>query len=254
MLNMTQAIDRRISCRAFERRALEPQTQRLLLRYVQEQNAVSGMHIQFLSAPDEKSTVKLARTMFTSSPLQTLVLPGRQTPEQEEQAGYYGQRIVLHAQRLGLATCWVAGTYDHHSVHAQLEEGEQVLSVIPVGYAMEKMPLKQQMIRVGLRRGDRSEDAFVDSEVLYSQLPEWFRFCVQAVRKGPSAVNGQPINLSWRNGEICACIWKSNHKMEYLDLGIAKAQFEAAAAECGVIGRWDWGDGGAFHYQLPKQL
>ena len=251
MLTIIEAIDRRISCRAFDRRAVEPEKLEALGRFIQEQNAASGMRIQLLTAPDEKSAVKLARTMFTASPVHTIVLPGLPTPEQEEQAGYWGEKIVLHAARLGLSTCWVAGTYDHHSVHAQLAEGEKVLSVIPVGYEMEKTPLKQQMIRAGLRRGDRSEDAFVDSEVLYSQLPEWFRFCVAAVRKGPSAVNGQPVNLSWRNGEIRAHIWKSNHKMEHIDLGIAKAQFEAAASEQGIQGRWSWGDGGAFDYRLP---
>lgn len=251
MLTIQQAIDARVSCRAFDRRGLEPELLERLGEFVQDLNAASGLHFTLYTASEEKSAIRLARSMFPYSPLTCLLLTGAQTPEAEEQTGYFGQRFVLHAARLGLGTCWVAGTYDHHSVPLQPVEGESVLSVIPVGYPMEKTPLKQQMIRSGLRRGDRSDEAFVESEVLYSQLPDWFRRCVEAVRKGPSAVNGQPVNLTWRDGEIHAKLWKTNHRMEYLDLGIAKAQFQAAAAAQGITGRWNWGDGGQYLYQTP---
>ncbi len=35
---------------------------------------------------------------------------GKKGPTLEESCGYYGERLVLLAQQLGLNTCWVAMT------------------------------------------------------------------------------------------------------------------------------------------------
>lgn len=248
MLTMMEAIQRRISCRSFEKRPLTPETLAQLKAYIDELNQQSGLHLQLSTVEQEKDSVKLARSMFSGGVTTYVVLTGKTDPVSAEQVGYYGQKLVLFATMLGLGTCWVAGTYDHHSIQPWLGEGEQVISVIPVGYPTEKIPLKQQMIRSTLRKGDRKDEAFVESEVLYSELPDWFRRCVEAVRMGPSAVNGQPVNLSWDKGTIRARVWKENHRLEYVDLGIAKAQFEEAARALGVDGHWEWGDRGQFLY------
>lgn len=40
-----------------------------------------------------------------------IALIGKKSPNLEEACGYYGEKIVLRAQQLGLNTCWVAMTY-----------------------------------------------------------------------------------------------------------------------------------------------
>ncbi len=40
-----------------------------------------------------------------------LALIGKKDKDLEEKCGYYGEKIVLYAQTLGLNTCWVALTY-----------------------------------------------------------------------------------------------------------------------------------------------
>ena len=252
MLSMMETIERRVSCRSYEKKPLEPSTLEKLADCVNQLRDASGIGMELVTVEDEKDSVKLARSMFNGGVTTYLLLTGDNSPATGERAGYYAHQFVLYATRLGLGTCWVAGTYDHHSVHPKLAEGEQVLSVIPVGYPTEKVPLKQNMIRAGLRKGDRKDEAFVESELLFTQLPEWFCRCVEAVRMGPSAVNGQPINLSWQDGVIRAKVWKENHRMEYLDLGIAKAQFEAAAHAQGIRGHWELGKEGRFLWEQSE--
>lgn len=52
----------------------------------------------------------------------------------DEAVGYYGERVVLAAQALGLNSCWVAVTYSKGRVPCRLEEGEKLHIVVALGY------------------------------------------------------------------------------------------------------------------------
>ena len=43
----------------------------------------------------------------------------------EERVGYYGEKVVLYAQQLGLNTCW-AGTYGAKNVPAEIGQNDVV--------------------------------------------------------------------------------------------------------------------------------
>ena len=147
---------------------------------------------------------------------------------------------------MGLGSCWVAGTYDKASVICKLQEGETLYGVIPLGYVAEKMPVKQKMIRAAIRAKDRKLEQFVESDTVWSELPAWFRRAVEAVKLGPSAVNQQPVNFTYQAGKVTARLWKKPSTMAWMDMGIAKYQFEVGAADAGVCGRWSFGDGAVF--------
>ena len=59
---------------------------------------------------------------------------GQKTDALDEHCGYYGEKIVLYAQTLGLNTCWVALTYSKGKAVFQLKQGEKVCLVIAIGY------------------------------------------------------------------------------------------------------------------------
>ena len=48
--------------------------------------------------------------------------------QEQEKAGYYGEKLVLKCQELGLNTCWVAMT--HGQTMAKVEKGQKLLIVI----------------------------------------------------------------------------------------------------------------------------
>ena len=61
-------------------------------------------------------------------------LVGKKGNTLEEQCGYYGERLVIKAQQLGLNTCWVAMTYKKVPSAFTVAPGEALVMVISLGY------------------------------------------------------------------------------------------------------------------------
>ncbi len=254
-MSMTEweAIEKRISCRAFTDRPVDPAVLEELRAYVDELNGEAGLHFQLYSSDRPgKPAIKMAASMFSGPVYAFAALVAGDDPASLEKLGYYGEKFVLKAVGLGLGTCWVASTYDAGSISVDVGEGERLWDVVPLGYAPEKMPLRQTMTRAMIRKRDRKEEAFLDSasDTEYGVLPEWVRKGILAVLKGPSAINQQPVNILYRDGTASMVVWKHGQGLEFNDMGIAKRQFEIGAAEAGVPGRFEWGDGGRF---VPEQ-
>ena len=238
-----EAVEKRISCRAYRDEPLPEE----ILRQLEEKAAAlrEASGLRFVPVRG-KPAVKLAAAMFSGRVDFCAALIGPDDPLSAEKLGYYGQELVLYATRLGLGTCWVAGTYDRKSVDVSLAPGEKLWDVIPIGWPVEKTPKKQILIRAAIRRKSRKPESFVESETPFGDLPLWIQKGAEAISLGPSAVNQQPVNILWRDGCARAKLCRHGHGLEYNDLGIAKKQFEVGAASCGVRGTWEFGDGGRF--------
>lgn len=247
-MDIIEAIETRISCRAFESTPVEPEKVQALEEEVARIKEESGLNFQIYGPREDGTALDVSLKMFASKPPLYAALVAQEGPIPEEQLGYYGERLVLLATQLGLGTCWVAGTFDRDATRVELAEGEKLHDVIPIGYAPEKTPLKQRTIRKGIRaRGKKQEDLWQGPTPL-AQAPEWVRACIDAVDKGPSAINEQPVAFvqDVEGAPVIAKLTRVKSGLEYTDLGIAKLHFEIVARECGVSGKWEWGDGGAF--------
>lgn len=250
-MDMIQAIEQRISCRAFEARVLEPEVFDALSEEVQRINEESGLHFQLYGPREDGTAIDMAPNMFASNPPCYAALVGPVGKDPEERLGYYGERLVLFATSLGLGTCWVASTYDASTTRADIAEGEKLHDVVPIGYAPAKIPLKQRTIRTGIRARSKKHAALWNGPMPLNEAPEWIQACIDAVHLGPSAINEQPVVFvqATEDGPICAQLSQEKTGMEYTDLGIAKLHFELAAKACGIEGSWEWGIGGAFVIQ-----
>ena len=250
VLNLTEAIQKRVSCRAYANRPVEQEVFDQLEQYIQELNAESGLHFQLYGPrPDSASAIDMSETMFTGTVSCYAALVAPNDALSGEQVGYYGEKLVLFATQLGLGTCWVASTYDSTTVRAEVQQGELLWDVVPIGYAMEKTPMKQHLVRMGLRKRDKRPSALTESDLPFDQLPTWFKAGIDSVILGPSAVNGQPVVFGFHDGCVTADIPQYKRDVEYNDLGIAKLHFEIAARENGVNGTWEWGRGSQFRYE-----
>lgn len=242
-----EAIEARISCRSYESREVEPEKLAHLQKLIDDVNADTGMHFQ-LYTPENPGYLKLSSAMFATQAPVYAALVAQDNQRGQEMVGYYGEMLVLLATQLGLGTCWVAGTYDHDSLIAEVGEGETVHDVVPIGYATPKVPLKQRTMRAGLRRRDRKLEAMFESDIPLEQAPAWIRAGIEAVRKGPSAVNEQPVVFLWDSATetLTTKVIPVKTTLAYTDLGIAKLHFEVAATALGVKGTWDWDTGTPF--------
>ena len=247
-MDIIQAIEERISCRAYTTQLPDDETIKKLEQEIASINEETGLHFQLYGPREDGTAINMAPNMFATNPPYYAAFVARKDPFEEEKVGFYGERFVLLAKMLGLSTCWVAGTYDRESARVDLAADEVLHDVIPLGYAPEKMPLKQRTIRSAIRGRSKKQEDLYRGPVPLSQAPEWLQACIDAVWKGPSAINEQPVVFAQDtlDSPIRAELSRVKSGMEYCDLGIAKYHFQVVAEACGVPGTWQWGDGGTF--------
>lgn len=243
-----EALQRRKSVRAYAKTPVEAEIIEALRACIDEVNATPGLRFWLVDNNKAKTpAVKLAPGMFSGEVYTCAVLIGPEDDLGGELVGYFSEKLLLRAVALGLGTCWVAGTYDRKSVPCELAEGEKLWGVIPMGVEAAKTPILQRTIRSRIRAKDREDETFVESDYPFSSLPNWVREGALAVKRGPSAVNQQPVNVVYKDGLVTMRLWKEKrNQMMYNDLGIAKYQFQVAAEAAGVRGFWNFGENGEF--------
>ena len=140
--------------------------------------------------------------------------------EGSELAGYYGERVVLHAQTLGLNTCWVGLTFKNIKTAYTIAPGEELKAVISLGYGATQgvqHPQKKSIEDVTINKSNQS-------------LPEWFIKGVEAALLAPTAVNQQKFAFILNADQSVQAKTKfSLIGYTHLDLGIVKYHFELAS-------------------------
>jgi len=168
-----------------------------------------------------------------------------ENPHAHEQVGYTGEGIILEAEALNLATCWVAGFFRRKVVESLIElaKYERVLAVTPIGYAIERPSLEERvMTGFGLTHRRRSLANLVTG-ISEQEWPQWVKPALEAARLAPSAVNRQPWRFRIEPDSITVSI--NILKREYgiskrLCCGIAMLHIEVAALNYGIQGHWEF--------------
>ena len=158
--------------------------------------------------------------------------------------GHVLEQVVLEATRLGLATCWITGSYrpDQATRAIETAPGEIVAAVVALGYPRtdrwarlhdsavrrlasghRRRPL-ERLVHAG-RWGqpwspEQAEPALVE--------------ILESARLAPSAGNAQPWRFVVRTGELALALIKPAP----IDGGIVMAHVALVAADLGLPGRW----------------
>ena len=167
------------------------------------------------------------------------------SPNVWEQVGYTGEGIILEAEALNLATCWVAGFFRPKVVASLtgIGEGERVLAVTPIGYAAKRHSLEERvMTGFGVTHRRRPLSGLVTG-LRESEWPQWVKSALEAARLAPSAVNRQPWRFKVEPNNITVSV--NTVGREYglskrLCCGIAMLHIEVAAMAFGMSGRWEF--------------
>ena len=216
-MDITEAINNRHSVRQYKDIPIGEDLKKQLNALVEECNRESGLHIQLILDDPKCFDVFMAHYgMKFRNAVNYLALVGKKDlPHLEEKAGYYGEKLVLAAQQMGLNTCWVAGTFGKKKCRVQIAEDEKLVCVIAIGYGENQGKPHKSKPTGKLCRED------------LSKMPEWFRVGVDAALKAPTAINQQKFYISMENDE--AVIVAKPAAMAKIDLGIVKYNFEAAS-------------------------
>ena len=193
----------RRSCRSFQARDLSPDDHAELMEYVRRQ-----------SEPASRLGDRPIRFEYVAAPLTVWpVVGGREflvaiAPHEYDRraiidVGRCLQKIVLHATRMGLGTCWIGPGADHASIKQHLGErfdpnADHIVCVCAVGYASRFLPLFIRIMSKAMRRRRPLEDLFYEDPLLQTPLDTEgepfgrFTRCYEACRWAPSSFNAQP--------------------------------------------------------------
>lgn len=225
-MDLMEAIEARHSVRSYLDKEIEPEKVKQLQEAIDECNVQSGLHIQLVTNDGEAfKTIKAGYGVF-SGLNNYFVLVGKKGDEAEQQCGYYGEKLVLLAQQLGLNTCWIGGSYSKRKTVASVARGEKIHLVIAVGYGESQ----------GKEHKTKPFEALCSAECA---MPEWFRTGVKAAMLAPTALNQQKFIFRFE-GDTVIPETKSGF-FSQVDLGIAKYHFEVGAASTGASpNSWRW--------------
>lgn len=215
-MEIIDAIRQRRSVRQYEDRAIEEDILAQLKEEIDACNDESGLHIQLVVNEPKAFSGFMAHYGKFSGVTNYIALVGKKSKNLDELCGYYGERIVLKAQRLGLNTCWVALTYKKVPSAFTVDKGEKLAVVISLGYGKNQgFPRKSKSVK--------------DVSNVSENTPEWFKKGVEMALLAPTAVNQQKFKLIYADGKVTAKAGLGFYAK--MDLGIVKYHFEIGSGK-----------------------
>ncbi len=128
-----EAVSERHSVRNYQNKKIEAEKADRIREMIRQCNEEGNLHLQFLEDAGNTFNRLLNRMMGLGSAPSVIACVGPDDETLDERIGYYGEKIVLLAQQLGLNTCW-AGTFSAKNVRAEIGSGERLSIVIAAGY------------------------------------------------------------------------------------------------------------------------
>ena len=216
-MDLQEAIKLRHSVRHYEDRPIDPETAAKLAEIIDSVNRESGLNIQLvLNEPKAFDSFKAHYGNLTGIK-NYIALVGKKDGDLSEKCGYYGEKIVLEAQMLGLNTCWIGIMFKKVPDAFTVNKSEKLALVIAVGY--------------GATQGhERKSKSPAQVSNLSDDSPEWFAKGIEAALLAPTATNQQKFLLNLlQDGKVEA---KAQFgPFSKVDLGIVKYHFEAGSGK-----------------------
>lgn len=210
-MEILELMKQRHSVRQYKKRPIESEKREILDKLIAEINNDNNLKIQIFYDEPKCFDSFMGHYGKFDGVENYIALVGDKNEKAVEKLGYFGEKIVLKAQELGLNTCWVALT--HGKSKAVVKKGEKCACIISLGY--------------GKTAGTPHKSKPIEDVCNYNaSLPEWFISGIDAALLAPTAMNQQKFHFSLLpNGKIKA--EPGNGFYTKLDLGIAKYHFDA---------------------------
>lgn len=211
-MEILEVMKSRHSVRQYTDKKIESDKRSVLNKLAEECNSESGMNIQIIYDEPKCFDSFMAHYGKFSGCENYIAVVGKKGKDLDEKAGYYGEKLVLKAQELGLNTCWVAMT--HGKSAAKIGKGEKLAIIISLGY--------------GVNQGVAHKSKQL-SEVCSQTdgVPAWFAEGMEAVMLAPTAMNQQKFKFILNGDQVKAITTGGFYS--HIDLGIVKYHFEAVS-------------------------
>lgn len=209
-----EAIKERHSVRSYRPDRIESSKIEKLNEKIKELNEAGNLNLQYIEDAGNTYNKLLNRVTGLGSAPSVIACAGPDDETLEQRIGYYGEKLVLYAQSLGLNTCWT-GTFNKKNIGAEVKSGERLVISIAIGYGNDngrphKSKKPEQVIEA---KGDR---------------PYWFNKGLEMALLAPTAINQQKFVIRLNDDESVDFIDKGGI-FSQVDLGIVKCHFEIGA-------------------------
>lgn len=225
-MGIMDTIRARHSVREYEEGPIKGNKLYMLRRLVDDVAGRSGLDIQLVcDNPEAFNIVARFGLVRGASTHIAFLAKGK---ESDEAIGYWGQRIALAAQEMGLNTCWVAIMARGKS-KAKLTDGKKIRLGMAIGHGKTQgRPRKTKSV---------SELSVVEGE---EPAPAWFVTAMEAAQLAPTAMNNQNFRITLRSdGKTVKAEATKTGGWNMVDLGIVKRNFEEAANERKADWAWE---------------
>jgi len=214
-MDLDQAIKERHSVRLYTDRPIEGEVLESLQKGISCINDETGMSIRLvLNEPKAFGGILMKSLVKFKNAVNYIAVSGPDSDTLNIDAGYYGERLVLLAQTLGLGTCWAMMAGKKQS-SGGLPEGHRSVILISIGYPADPgIPHKNKPV----------------SEVAdLADAPDWFVKGVEYAMLAPTGMNRQGFKFE-RDGNRVKIIHGSSTLAE-VDAGIVRYHFECGAGK-----------------------
>jgi hypothetical protein len=213
-MDLKEAILKRHAVRKYTGEPIAPEVAAELQSFVEECNRESGLHMQLIL--NDRKGMSGLRGIMVKNANNYLAIVGKDDGNLDTCGGYWGEKIVLRATQLGVASCWFGMGSKKDLI--EIGPGEKLLIVVTMGYAAQagKPHASKPLERLY---------SIPDS----SEPPDWFVAGVQAAQLAPTALNQQQFRFSL-NGDGSVRAESFDGPCSKIDLGIVKCHFEIGAA------------------------
>ena len=134
------------------------------------------------------------------------------------------ESIVLYATSMGLGTCWIGGTFKkgQFAKAMQVQEGEILPIVLPIGYEKEKKSIIDKTMRLiakcEKRKAWNEMFYFRDFSCPLTQhyTLNGFKDAFENVRLAPSAINKQPWRIVKHGNEFDFYVNEDKDEKDYM--------------------------------------
>lgn len=210
-MDLIKAMNERHSVRRYLDKPIEGELVEALQEVIDECNKEGGLHIQIiLNEPKAFDCFMAHYGNFENVTSYVALIGGK---KDEEKIGYYGEKIALTAQALGLNTCWVAMSYKKIKTAFVLGKGEKVHLALALGH--------------GATQGVAHKSKEIGDVADVKNAPAWFVNGVRYALLAPTAMNQQKFSFEYVDGKVVAKAGVGFYTKA--DLGIAKRHFELGA-------------------------
>lgn len=213
-MDLMEAMRARHSVRQYTDEPIADDATQALEKEIRQCNREGGLHFQLVLNEPKAFDGFMAHYGKFSGVRNYIALIGPKGPDLEEKCGYWGERLVLLAQQLGLNTCWVALTYSKVRTAFTIQEGEKLCVVIALGYGKTQ----------GTSHRSKPASAVTKAD---GPVPDWFQRGVEAALLAPTAMNQQKFTLTLEGDK--ASVRAGMGVYTKMDLGIVRYHFELAA-------------------------